>query len=651
MAAAELERRGWHLTGEYKSSLHSNKLGNIDNIIKTTLDSDLKEIGAAWLNENINNHTVTHVEGPGILQLEKVLVISSPKDDDNESQLAANICRLSLSDGHISCSAVTLEPIKGLNLSTPPGSKILLSGKIEVHSNFLLLANKNISLLGGRVSNLVEPWELEKNPVKQPEPIANDGEGKRPPPFVPFGQKITNEMLLLIKNGNFQSLAKKKEKVASAEEIEFRRFREMALSKAFRDKDAKESQRAFRAGHFVIDYTVVGWIISNGFSPEEAVVALQSSFGDPRRAINNLHFERQRNNGNGNVRQTDTQQGSQPLPQGSLQNTSHSQNNHYHHTQQQGSQVQHIRIYQGDKSAHHFNQQNQQAVNVRPEPQENERQEAGKCSELTKQTQASLEKNGQLQDGRLTQSLSELNMTDRNRNQNQKPQNNVSDNIKQQEGSTNQYGGAQDPQQTEMQNTGVTTNLQSGSDKQGANTENSHGQSVHSKPTNSSSSDRQLSLANQRKGDYKSNSSSHRGSRDGTNTSQIRPFRKNYNNDQMPYRPPYRQAPHGATYFYPPPFDRQTHQQFFGAQSMCPRFPYEVSFQGSLPITGGFSNSGYPHTNYSQSYTSDRGYNQDYRANRGIIRGGHNSSFTPGVYNRDFIHGGHHSDYTRGVNK
>lgn len=54
----------------------------------------------------------------------------------------------------------------------------------------------------------------------------------------------------------------------------------------------------------IIDYGAVGWMIHNGFSPEEAVVALQSSFGDPRRAIDNLHFERQRNNGDGNVRQT-----------------------------------------------------------------------------------------------------------------------------------------------------------------------------------------------------------------------------------------------------------------------------------------------------------------------------------------------------------
>lgn len=216
---------------------------------------------------------------------------------------------------------------------------------------------------------------------------------------------------------------------------------------------------------------------------------------------------------------------------------------------------------------------------MRPRPQENERQEAGKCSEPAEQTQAPLEKNGQLQDGRLTQSFSELNLTDRSRNQNQQPQNNVSENIKQQEGSSNKDGGAQNPQQTEIQNTGVTTNLKIESENQDTNTENSQGQSVHSKPTNNSSSDSQPSLANQNKGDYKSNSGysgatnqrdnyqgfqntdfNNRGSRDGTKTSQVHPHRQNYNrynNEQMPYRPPYGQALNGTTYFNFPPFDRQ----------------------------------------------------------------------------------------------
>ena len=47
-------------------------------------------------------------------------------------------------------------------VNTPPGSKILLSGTVEVETNFLLLNPKNTSLLGGRVESLADPWELKK---------------------------------------------------------------------------------------------------------------------------------------------------------------------------------------------------------------------------------------------------------------------------------------------------------------------------------------------------------------------------------------------------------------------------------------------------------------------------------------------------------
>ena len=56
---------------------------------------------------------VYQVVGPAVLQLQKLRVVSAPKENE-ESQTAPKLCRLSLTDGHVTCSAVTLEPIKGI---------------------------------------------------------------------------------------------------------------------------------------------------------------------------------------------------------------------------------------------------------------------------------------------------------------------------------------------------------------------------------------------------------------------------------------------------------------------------------------------------------------------------------------------------------
>lgn len=48
------------------------------------------------------------------------------------------------------------------SLMTPPGTKLLLEGTVDVESTYLLLTNKNARLLGGRVSSLVESWELKR---------------------------------------------------------------------------------------------------------------------------------------------------------------------------------------------------------------------------------------------------------------------------------------------------------------------------------------------------------------------------------------------------------------------------------------------------------------------------------------------------------
>lgn len=48
------------------------------------------------------------------------------------------------------------------SLNTPPGTKIKLSGIVEVRNGFLLLDDGNTTVLGGEVEHLIEKWELQR---------------------------------------------------------------------------------------------------------------------------------------------------------------------------------------------------------------------------------------------------------------------------------------------------------------------------------------------------------------------------------------------------------------------------------------------------------------------------------------------------------
>jgi len=47
-------------------------------------------------------------------------------------------------------------------LNTPPGSKLKLLGKVAICNGYLLLYKANCKLLGGRVHNMVESWNLKR---------------------------------------------------------------------------------------------------------------------------------------------------------------------------------------------------------------------------------------------------------------------------------------------------------------------------------------------------------------------------------------------------------------------------------------------------------------------------------------------------------
>uniref|UniRef100_A0A8C9QE33 RecQ mediated genome instability protein 1 OB-fold domain-containing protein n=1 Tax=Spermophilus dauricus TaxID=99837 RepID=A0A8C9QE33_SPEDA len=96
--------------------------------------------------------------------------------------------RLQMTDGHTSCIAVEFSYNPKISLNTPPGTKVKLSGIVDVKNGFLLLNDSNTTILGGEVEHLFEKWELQRSLSKRNR--SNIGTEGGPPPFVPFGQNV-----------------------------------------------------------------------------------------------------------------------------------------------------------------------------------------------------------------------------------------------------------------------------------------------------------------------------------------------------------------------------------------------------------------------------------------------------------------------------
>uniref|UniRef100_A0A8D0J6R6 Tudor domain-containing protein 3 n=1 Tax=Sus scrofa TaxID=9823 RepID=A0A8D0J6R6_PIG len=144
-----------------------------------------------WLESDIYSFVFWQLEGPCVLQIQKIRNVAAPKDNE-ESQAAPRMLRLQMTDGHISCTAVEFSYMSKLSLNTPPGTKVKLSGLVDIKNGFLLLNDSNTTVLGGEVEHLIEKWELQRSLSKHNR--SNIGTEGGPPPFVPFGQKCVSHV-------------------------------------------------------------------------------------------------------------------------------------------------------------------------------------------------------------------------------------------------------------------------------------------------------------------------------------------------------------------------------------------------------------------------------------------------------------------------
>ncbi|KAK1167643.1 tudor domain-containing protein 3-like isoform X1 [Acipenser oxyrinchus oxyrinchus] len=186
-----LSKEGWCLSDEGIEAC-TKSVDNVpfNNIIRIALNSDLRSIGKPFLPNEINSGRVEKLEGPCILQVQKIRNVSAPKDNE-ESQGAPRMLRLQMTDGHTNCLGIEFKHLSKISLNTPPGTKVKLLGTVQIKNGFLLLDDTRIIVLGGEVDHMIDKWELQRSLAKHNR--SNIGAEGGPPPFVPFGQKCVNQ--------------------------------------------------------------------------------------------------------------------------------------------------------------------------------------------------------------------------------------------------------------------------------------------------------------------------------------------------------------------------------------------------------------------------------------------------------------------------
>ncbi|XP_022788842.1 tudor domain-containing protein 3-like isoform X2 [Stylophora pistillata] len=184
---AKLKEYGWFLSSEGIAECErvcNKEKPSFQELLKAARNLDLKQYGVKHLPDDINRGKVQSVNGPMVLQVQKLRNVSAPKSNE-ESNHSPRFLKVQLTDGHLTCYGLEIASIPDFSLSVPPGTKVCLSGTITVQESFLMLNANNTRVLGGEVEKLKEKWELNKTLAKHSRmTVSGDG----PPPFVPFDQ-------------------------------------------------------------------------------------------------------------------------------------------------------------------------------------------------------------------------------------------------------------------------------------------------------------------------------------------------------------------------------------------------------------------------------------------------------------------------------
>ncbi|GAQ80601.1 hypothetical protein KFL_000570470 [Klebsormidium nitens] len=185
--AAALKQEGWHLREESLAHIVNDmsvggtpQLGAVQLALK---DADLREVGAASLPDDVNRATNKQLDGIRVLQVVSIQNVSQPSKVSGGAGTAPRLLRVRLTDGHVTATAIEYQPITSLSPDLPPGTKVALIDA-PIISGVILLAVKNVRVLGGRVPALADSWDLDrKMKIILKAGAGKSVDGPRPPPF------------------------------------------------------------------------------------------------------------------------------------------------------------------------------------------------------------------------------------------------------------------------------------------------------------------------------------------------------------------------------------------------------------------------------------------------------------------------------------
>lgn len=227
---------------------------------------DLREIGSGQGDIN---------KGNLVLQIQKLRNVAAPKNNQ-ESKSTPRMLKYYLTDGKNNYQAIELEHISLININTLPGTKLLLkfTNILQSHGIYLLKPSNILNILGGKVVNLIEKWELNKKLAFHSR--VRSAEEGGPPPWIPFGKKIIK---ITEQDKNFKSCNDKD--MINKDNTEFEAQRQDAIAEA-----AKQgSKKVFGGGNKqLLDHSVQK-IVDQGFNIDQAEYALKINRNNVDRAL------------------------------------------------------------------------------------------------------------------------------------------------------------------------------------------------------------------------------------------------------------------------------------------------------------------------------------------------------------------------------
>lgn len=285
-ALEKLNKQGWYLSEEGLLELDPNSFKNgdqnVNHLINLAANHDFQKIaknGGALPADGTKG--VDSLPGKIILQIAKVSNLSAPKSNQ-ESKTAPRLLQIDFTDGKTLMQALELEPVPNITLDTPPGTKVYFKcEKISLFHGFMLLKPKDIQVIGGKVPQLIEKWELNRKLNKYSKDIRFLRSSGGPPRWVAFGQNIENTL-----NGVKEPKAEVKQENGNAEpkSNDF----ELQRSEAIAEAAKSGNKKTFGGSNNVLPDFNVKKIMDKGYSEEEARSALRHTRNNLERAMFNL---------------------------------------------------------------------------------------------------------------------------------------------------------------------------------------------------------------------------------------------------------------------------------------------------------------------------------------------------------------------------